>query len=217
MTRRRNPLHRHNCPECGYMTECREDCGVEYGKVGDKRTCPFCEAFPLIDLRPITRESGRYQTVVRLYRDQFYSKRWIIFGQGRLIKVSRAGISQWICDAYLTEGVTDFEHDSAYAISIPLVGVEFQGIYYGCSEFSAIINAQSPDGFNVPCTGYDPMSLPNARTCTSGRCEDDPHIIVPEGHYIPPHNADLFKQVGGRFVQITFGVPKRCSQRKASG
>jgi hypothetical protein len=164
-----------------------------------------------VDLRPITRESDRYQTVVRIYRDGFRHKRWIVLGQAAL---ERRGDGfdkplRWDFEAYLTEGVTDFEHDSARAIRIPLIAVEFKHVWYGHAEFNAVIDPMNGRGFHVPPPGYNPMELPETRQCTHPECKDEPHLVVPEGHYVPPTNEELFKKVAGRYVQIIFGVPRK--------
>jgi hypothetical protein len=214
--RRWTKQHTHRCPECGYHTECRDDeCVVEDARVGggydgDERECSACLRFPFSDLRAVTRESERYLTRVKLYHDHFRSKEWFIMGQARLTKQAREnGPSRWTFDAYLAEGATDFEHDSAYAIRMGLIGVEFKSIYYGHTEVVAVIDPIDFDGFCVPPPGYNPMKLPDAEKCEDDHCKGEPHIIVPEGHYVPPNDAELFKKVRGRFIEITFGVPPK--------
>ena len=213
--KRWSKLHHHRCPECGGNTECRDGaCKVKEARVGlgydgEERECDWCQRFPLIDLRAVTRQSDRYMTTVRLHRDHFRSKEWIVMGQARLVARYRSqGPTIWTFDAYLTEGVTDFEHDSAYAIRIPLVGVEFRSVYYGQTEVIAAIDPMDFEGFHVPPPGYNPMKHPDAHECKSEHCEE-PHVIVPEGNYVPPNNVELFKMVRGRFVEITFGVPPK--------
>jgi hypothetical protein len=211
--------HGHRCPECYEEFECNEGaCEIEekkpHGYKGEDRVCANCAQFPLIDLRPITREPDRYQTVVKLFHGHFRSKRWLILGQARLQRHGRShGPSLWIFDSYLTEGVTDFEHDSAFALRMGLIGVEFRGILYGHTEVQAIIDPQDRDGFHVPQPGYNPMELPDAEQCDGGKhCkwgDKEPHVIVPEGNYVPPSDRELYRKVRGRFVEITFGVPPR--------
>lgn len=212
--RRWSSLHDHSCPECHGTSECRdEECEVQEARVGggyegEARECEWCKRFPFIDLRAITREPDRHLTTIKLFRDHFRGKEWIVMGQARLIARDRSqGPSVWTFDAYLPVGVTDFEHDSAYAIRIPLIGVEFRSIYYGHTEIVAVIDPMNYDGFHVPPPGYNPMKLDDAHECKSDYCKDEPHIIVPEGNYVPPTNKELFKMVRGRFVEITFGVP----------
>jgi len=40
-----------------------------------------------------------------------------------------------IVSSRMKSGVTDFEHDSAYAFQVPLVGFEFDMAYMGLFEF----------------------------------------------------------------------------------
>ena len=215
VNRRWTKLHNHRCPECGGETECRDDeCEVHDARVGggydgEERECSMCKSFPFNDLRAITRHSDRYLTTVMLYHGHYLKKHWMSLGQARLVKQERSqGASTWRFDAYLTEGVTDFEHDSAYAIRMGLIGVEFKNVCYGHTEVMAIIDPQGFDQFGVPPSGYNPMTMEGAEQCENDHCiEHEPHIVVPEGHYVPPGNEELFKLVRGRFVEITFGVP----------
>jgi len=209
-------LHIHQCSECGGTTECRdEECEVKEARIGcghegDKRECEECKRFPFLDLRGITREPDRHLTRVKLYHDHFRGKEWIIMGQARLVARDRSqGPSVWTFDAYLPANVTDFEHDSAYAIRMGLVGVEFKNVYYGHTEIVAVIDPMDFEGFHVPSPGYNPMKLEGAHQCMSDHCKREPHIVVPEGNYVPPNNVDLFRMVRGRFVEITFGVPPK--------
>jgi hypothetical protein len=213
VNRRWAKLHNHQCPECGGNTECRDaECEVTEDRVGhafdgEERVCKACSRIPFLDLRPITRQPDRFLTTVKLYHDHFRGKEWIIMGQARLVRQERgwsSGPGRWAFDAYLPEDVTDFEHDSAFAIRMSLVGVEFKSTYNGYTEVVAIIDPVDFDGFNVPPVGYNPMKSGHQRD----RCKES-HIIVPEDGYVPKHNADLFKLARGRFVEITFGVPPK--------
>ena len=208
-------FHEHKCPECFRYTECgNRDCKTEehstHRPQGEERICPQCEMFPLVDLRSITRRPDKHLTIVRIFHDRSLhrSKKWIVMGQARLVKRQGSGIRPWTLDAYL-ENATDFEHDSAYAISLGLLAVEFDSIYYGRTEINAVIDPHDIDSFCVPPPGYNPMELPDAVPCTDKRCieADGPHIIVPENYYSPPVNRELFPAARGRFVKITFGVP----------
>lgn len=215
MKKRWTKLHSHRCPECGGTTECRDsECEVKEARVGlgyegEERVCVSCERFPFIDLRAVTRASDRFLTTVKLYHDHFRGKEWIVMGQARLTRRdSSHGPTVWTFDSYLPEGVTDVEHDSGFAIRMALIGVEFRSVYYGRTEIRAVIDPMDFEGFHVPPPGYNPMELPDAHECKSEHCEE-PHVIVPEGNYVPPSNVELSKMVRGRFVEITFGVPPR--------
>ncbi len=205
--------HYHRCPACGTHTECiNKLCDTEEQRnrelKGEERVCSWCKSLPLLDLRGITREPDRHLTVVHLFRNSHRKKRWITLGQSSLRKLnSHGGPTRWLFESYL-DNATDFEHDSAYAIRIGLVAVEFDDVYYGQSTFTGIINTR-PDNFHVPTPGYDPRKLAETVPCDEKRCTEvgGPHVIVPEDFYVPPTNQKLFERVAGHYVEIMFGVP----------
>jgi hypothetical protein len=151
------------------------------------------------DFRSITRRANRLVTTVNLHV-HFEKFPWLIFGQCDF--QYHESLKQWLLKAYLPEGVTDPEHDSAYAFRLPLVGLQFSGLWYHQSHFDAWVDPSGADDFRVPKTGYDPLKLADTQTCTD--C-DEKHLIVPEGHYVPPFDPDLFKMVGGKRVEIVVG------------
>lgn len=167
---------------------------------------PFVE---LLDLRSITRHSDKVETRVQIVESPWEGKRhnWIICGETRL-RVDRPSglgtVPTCTLSAYLSEGVTDCEHDSAHAFSLPLIGLHFDGIEMGRVWLGAIVNPHDADSFHVPDPGYNPMEHPDAMLCEYEQCE--PHIIVPQGFYVPPTNHKLFHKVAGRQVQICFGT-----------
>ena len=116
-----------------------------------------------------------------------------------------------VCDGL---GVTDFEHDSAWALRLPLIGLTWDGllVHYHTAHLLAWVDPDDLDGFNVPGPGYDPAKLPGAHKCKDKQClKNDPtgHIIVPEGNYVPPTNPVLYRQVRGKMLEITIGpTPK---------
>jgi hypothetical protein len=162
-------------------------------------------SFELVDLRSITREADRIRTKVVLL-DRFSSERtpWLLFGscQVRFFENKHS----WWLSAYMTSGVTDFEHDSAYALRLPLIGMTFDGVEYGSTLLRAWVDPEGTDDFCVPTSSeYDPTKHPDATTCNYDRCAEDPHIIVPEGFYVPPFDRQLFERVRGRKVEIRIG------------
>jgi hypothetical protein len=161
------------------------------------------------DLRPISRRGYRCLTTVRLFPnwDPANAVTWLKIGEARL-RSARDGRAdgRWLLEAYLTAGTTDFEHDSAYAIRLPLIGVQFEGVDYHATRVSAWVDPGNDfEDFHVPRPGYNPMALPNAEKCTDKRCEE-PHVIVPEGFYVPPFDADLYAAVRGKRVEIRFDL-----------
>lgn len=167
------------------------------------------------DLRDITRESDLCETIVRLSldwnRDSVRRPEidWLKFGQAQLCRQKESSFEGcWRLEAYLKEGVTDFEHDSAKALSLPLVGVQLApiGIDYHRTHLIAWVDSSQDDyeNFHVPRPGYNPMAHPKAYICESEHCEA-PHPIVPEGFYIPPFDVELFNFVRGKKVEIIVG------------
>jgi len=159
----------------------------------------------LTDLTKICRESGKLLTTVSLclgeYWDRSKDMKWLLLGETQLRKFERPGNPPyWWLAAYLGEGATDYEHDSAYALRLPLIALEFQRVEYHCAEFYAVVHPNQPSDFYVPWPGYNPLK--GAEVCTE--CKgDDAHKIVSE--YVPAHDAGLYKQVAGKLVLISIG------------
>lgn len=156
------------------------------------------------DLRSITRGSEKVRTTVKLYGDDGWSKdTWLVLGECHIRPVRDHFDGRWTFSAYLPEGVTDFEHDSAYAIKLPLTGLTFEGVEYGDTTLFAWVAVYESEDFRVPDPGYNPMQHPEAQRCTS--CKKNKHLIVPEGFFVPPANQTIFEKVRGRKIQITIG------------
>lgn len=153
------------------------------------------------DLRPITRSSDRLVTRVQLNID-FNKSDWLLFGMSDLR--FHENLKQWSLQAYLDGGATDFEHDSAYAIRLPLVGLHFDSLFYHQPRFTAWVDATNPRDFNVPTAGYDPRKMEGAHRCKTCTGKES-HVIVPEDFYVPPFDPALFNMVKGQRVEITIG------------
>ena len=176
-------------------------------KCAKKWRLEMCPIKPT-DLRAITRRSDKCLTVVEIKWDWETEIDWLTFGEAQLRHHENLGTHDLM--AYLTDGVTDFEHDSAYALSLPLIGLRFTRLDYHSTHFDAWVDPShdADRGFRVPSPGYDPMKHPDAIVCRAKTCRrDGPHIIVPEGHYLPPFNKELFKLVAGKRVEITITQP----------
>lgn len=162
-------------------------------------------ALEYTNLNDITRNSDVAITLVTIqpdYRKFREAFRWLEFGEAELRNDERIC---WL-DARLTAGVTDFEHDSAHALRLPLIGLTFQHLWYQNAYFKAWVNPNDPDGFRVPRAGYNPMKLPDAYTCESDYCKEEPHIVVPEGYYCPPYDEELYEAVRGAELEIIIGL-----------
>ena len=161
----------------------------------------------LTDLRNITRDSDTLRTEVTVLIDWETRIKWLVFGECNLRKMERQQrLENWWLSAYLKEGATDFEHDSGYALRLPLIAVTFGSIYNHRLRVSAVIDPQDAhDDFHVPLPGYNPLAHEDTALCPD--CKERPHLIVPEGLYVPPFEDDLFALVAGKEVEIYIGQP----------
>lgn len=171
------------------------------------------------DMRKITRSPDRMLSVVRFVH---WSRRstWLVFGEARLRHNEKQ--NTWQLAAHLADSACDFEHDTAYAFQLPLIGLSFQGTDWHTSSFIAWIDPDDQDGFRVPKPGYNPMKHPKAEKCSGVYdekkglyCkwnEGKPHIIVP--FFLPPHEPELWREVRGKKVEIEIGVPEPAEKKK---
>lgn len=175
--------------------------------------------FPEIDLRSICRNRNRETATVFLVPPYDGRRPWLHLGEVSLYRSHNHHTRhQWLLKAFLGDESagrcppTDFEHDSAYACWLPLIGVELDQVSYHQTHLSGFIDP-SQDGrypkFRVPEPGYDPRKHPDAVECDAEEClttsvEDGggPHIIVPEGLFVPPFNPKLYEAVRGKRVEI---------------
>lgn len=153
------------------------------------------------DLRSITRDSARCVTTVYVTSTdnlpRYAQTQWLVFGRAEL----RLDLQPVQLQAFLTRGATDFEHDSAKALVLPLVGVTLDSVTNHVTVLTGIVASRVPEDFRVPWPGYDPFQ--EALPCEADVCKDAPHPIVPEDFYVPPSNPFLYKEVEGRYVRIT--------------
>jgi hypothetical protein len=157
------------------------------------------------DFRKLSREADRCITVVTVFDCHEYGDRirWLRFGQANLQYHEHS--KQCVLKAYLGDA-TDCEHDSAYILQLPLIGLTFQSPLYHTMEFSAWIDPNGFEEFRVPRDGYDPASLPDADRCKMKGCRKG-HLIVPPGYYAGPKpDRELFEAVRGKRVEVSVGV-----------
>lgn len=163
---------------------------------------------PLTNLCSITRRPDTCRTVIDIVGPyQRINYTWIICGESHLRMPDRRDRGDVTLCAYL-DNATDFEHDSGYALQLPLIGWQFQAVEYHAVSFAAWVNPKMDPQFSkfcVPDPGYNPMEHPDASDCENESCvnADGPHRIVPEGFYVPPHNQKLYDHVRGERVRIT--------------
>jgi hypothetical protein len=162
----------------------------------DVEKCPI----PELDLRRLCRRDHGAETHV--YVEYGYRMHpWLTLYDADIEKRR----DSWVLTARLRDAATDVEHASAHVLSVPLVGVEFTGLYWGCTHFSAWVGGapEDVDDFRFPVPTYDPFKaarLGGKNLHCSGRvCHSKPHIIAP---YLPPANPVAFHQVRGRRLDI---------------
>jgi len=168
------------------------------------------------DLRHSCREPAVCITRVFLIPERFENPvEWLVLGQATLRNDHNSNdkVNRWELRSYLN-GATDFEHDSAYTLVLPLMGVEFKGVEYHTTEVTGIIPVdcltEFGESFHVPLPGYNPLKHPKTEPCQ--HCERnhrEPHVIVPEDLYTPPVNRELYELVKGREVLIRFSPVRK--------
>jgi hypothetical protein len=157
------------------------------------------------DLRGITRQSKSRLTIVSInlgYDEKGYQQKidWLKFGSASLLR-GNPDKNRWDLKAYLSDGAKDFEHSSAYALILPLVGVTFEMVTDHMLHLNAWVDPCLTLGnFHVPRPGYNPLEDLSTKMCKT--CEKR-HPIVE--NYIPPFDIDLYRAVAGRPVEIVIG------------
>lgn len=162
---------------------------------------------PELDFRKLSRNADKILTSVVLVTDLTRTA-WIQLGEIMLRERDASHYrGVWRLGAYLQDA-TDFEHDSAWLLQIDLIGVEFTAVEYGQTRLHGYIKADSEEDFRIGNADYDPIAA--GKECKGTKKEycrrGTPHVIVPEGFYVPPVNAELFNIVRGRRVEITTGL-----------
>lgn len=157
------------------------------------------------DLRDVSDHTDRCVTTVYITDgDDHYdrpSTKWLVFGSATV----RLDITPNRLCGYLKGNVTDFEHDAAFVLRLPLIGVRLDMLHGHTTHLEGWVATHAEDEFHVPWPGYDPVKHPDTVTCDYGHCKDDPHPMVPEGYYVPPTDKDLYEYVAGRRVSIRIG------------
>lgn len=155
------------------------------------------------DLHSITRSPDKCRSFVWIVDDDdddHPRHDWLVFGEADLR--ARDNGKSWL-EAYLNNA-TDFEHDSAFALRIPLVGLQFVRMRHSSALFRAWVDPNGYDEFYVPLPGYNPLEHKDTVKCDGKRCGYK-HFIVPEDLYVPPFNKELYEAVRGKEIQIRVG------------
>ena len=150
----------------------------------------------LLDLRSVTRDADTFTTTVLIRDPETYrSVVWIKAGKADL----RNEGDQQFLRIRLDYGVTDFEHDSAIAVNIDLIGLKFESVYNGTLCAKAWIATEKESMFRVPQSGYNPSEADDVLTCES--CKK-PHPLV---EYLPEENHKLWHKLRGSQIEIRLG------------
>lgn len=162
----------------------------------DYRTAPKVR---FADFRGITRDP--HVSTCRVDLEVLGARKpWLAFGTPML---ERGREGRWVLKAHLRDGATDGEHDSAYALKLPLVGLEFTYTLYGHFYFRAFVSAEEPGDFRVPHASYDPfVGAQRCRTC-KGKYS---HAFC---DFLPPAEPGLYEAVAGLPVVISAGCPEK--------
>lgn len=162
---------------------------------------------PFKDWREYTRDAETCTTVISVYDpEDMRHNPWLLFGQLN-IREPQGRDHQYNRLCVYLKDTTDFEHDSAYLITIPFIGLRFGAlpVRYHIVTLTAWIAPEigepQPD-FAVPDHNYNPDAY--RVPCELERCvKEDPHKI--SEHYHAPYNKTLHNLVRGRSVEISFG------------
>jgi hypothetical protein len=180
------------------------------------------------DLRSITRDSKRFVCHVTIdlgwtRSGHPWKLQWLTMGQAQIHSQRDNNDGRWRLEAHLKDNACDFEHDTAYAVRLPLIGLQLGplAVHYSRTHLTAWVDPDAGDEtgrhseFHVPRPGYNPMEHPEASRCEGIYNETKeqwckwndgkPHVIVPEGFYVPPFDKELYDAVRGKRVEIVIG------------
>lgn len=156
---------------------------------------------PVLDLRQ--DGASPISTIITIYAD-YRGHAWIHAGGVDLAERDRRH-GLWDLRVKV-RGATDFEHDTAIALSLNLTGVAFRMARGDQLWLDGYIAGEDPEAFRVPEPGWN--QLEGAIKCTHKDCQgkDARHVIVGEGRYVPPSNKALFERLRGFRVEIITGI-----------
>lgn len=149
-----------------------------------------------VDLTPITRlREGSDKALTLVYLEVDYKpKLWFKCGE---VNIHPKPNGDYGFSARLPYGVTDVEHDGAYAFNIPIIAVNFEFVSNGHVKLDAYIKPPQDqygwEDFHFPKKLID---LESAEMCSY--CEE-PHPIV---DYLPKANTELYRKLQGKKITI---------------
>lgn len=160
---------------------------------------------PVLDLRPCTRNSDFCLTCIWVIDSHRKEHLWIVGGEAQLLRAGDSDLNRgrWYLKMYGTAkglNLVDREHDSAYALYIELIGVDFDSVAYQQTSLYGWITPQDPESFRVPKSN-DLLSTGDL-PCELEECQEDPHYMT--DYYQPAPDAELYERLMGRRVHVTF-------------
>lgn len=123
---------------------------------------------------------------------------WLEFGE---CVITNEGRTCFI-GSRMRDGITDFEHDSCYAVHIDLVGLRYLFTSSHVSHFEAHLTTKHED-IRIHEPDYEPEKTKGAWRCKEKSCEDK-HLMLPDGGFTPPIYK-FARVVAGRRISITMG------------
>ena len=164
------------------------------------------EAGPL-DLKHLSRSPDRAFTHVRfedfdlrelLTRETEGDKlglNWLELGVADL----RASGDGSFLGARLRDGITDYEHDSAYLVHIDLLGIVFKGCWNNVGHYEAYLTPEAKH-IRIWTPDFKPEDAEGATQCDYEHCK--PHLMIEK--FTPPM-YEFAHLVAGKKVMITMG------------
>lgn len=158
----------------------------------------------IYDFTKVTRDSKKALTTIRV--SSYGIKPFILLaGRTNLDRLGERSL-YWRLTARAKEGVTDFEHDSAYIFQIPITAPIFESMDSSVVYLSALLLGREPNDLRLKLDSkYDPTKLKGASRCDGKKyCKyGAPHPLVPEVSWAGPKaDPELYRLLIGAKIDI---------------
>lgn len=161
---------------------------------------------PLVDLCAVTRDSETVRTCIEVrIRHEYFQ--WLRFGS-----LSQVGDQLTRVGAYLKEGMTDEEHDSAYALSFDVSPIVLTSIRSGVVTLKAWVAGAAEDSESLHVPFESVLSVDEIEGVTCDADCGEQHIIV--SRYSPSADVELWKKLRGRELRITIAPMSRRTEEE---
>lgn len=162
-----------------------------------------------VDLTSLSRRGDKLLTYIQLEdpdleryfdREENGVKRrdsWLKFGACRITNEGR----NCFIGSRMRDGITDFEHDSAYAVHISLIGLQYKFTDNHTSHFEAFLTT-TPEDIRIYPADFEPEKVKGSWKCKQSHC--DKHLMLPDGFFTPPM-YEFARVVAGKRISITMG------------